>query len=366
MKVFGNLTKTLWVGSSCLLLGLAACGGDDSTSAKEPENEAVIPNSDSDSVESSAEEAITSSETSDAPASSASRPTVPMSSSVRSESVSDQEQLAEPSGVVKGTCGPEPNVIKKGEFTTWKFYRETGDLFDAIMSPFVWTFPELEKTISGNGKNKVDMLYPESGVYTAVLNADGTEALCDPLQVQGVPIVVKSCSPDKLSALVGETITWTVDAESEAELIGYQWSSETGSITGNGVSASIVAEPTMHKKKVSAVVTVINADKTNEVHVCDGVDVVDPDQVDITLTSGAQDSTSNLIPAGGTLVAQISPSVSVCTKLICNISGQGVIIAIDGEEKSYDWSAQVDVAGCAPGKKFTLSVSQQALCYVSQ
>ena len=111
---------------------------------------------------------------------------------------------------------------------TWSFFRESGDVFDAIMAPFVWTFPELSKTVQGNGMNSVNVSYEQSGTYTATLNVDGTEIACEPLQVQGIPIAINSCKADKETAKAGETITWTVEAESEATITGYSWTSTLG------------------------------------------------------------------------------------------------------------------------------------------
>ena len=133
---------------------------------------------------------------------------------------------------------------------TWSFFRESGDVFDAIMAPFVWTFPELSKTVQGNGMNSVNVSYEQSGTYTATLNVDGTEIACEPLQVQGIPITINSCKADKETAKAGETITWTVEAESEATITGYSWTSTLGTISGSGTSATLSAEASMHKQKV--------------------------------------------------------------------------------------------------------------------
>ena len=113
---------------------------------------------------------------------------------------------------VNGTCGPKTPIIEKGEMATWTFFREDGDVFDAIMAPFVWTFPEMDKTVQGNGMNAVNVSYEEAGTYTATLSVDGNTIEYTPLQVQGIPITINSCKPDKETANAGDVVTWTVDA----------------------------------------------------------------------------------------------------------------------------------------------------------
>lgn len=67
----------------------------------------------------------------------------------------------------------------------WVFYRESGNVFDEIMAPFVWKFPELNVTISGDDLKSVTKFFDEPGAYTAVLNVDGNEIACAPLTVLG-------------------------------------------------------------------------------------------------------------------------------------------------------------------------------------
>ena len=196
--------------SGLSVFGLSACGGD-VTSPPGPSGELPDdPPVTSSETQLSQEGGVSSSSAAQKPASSSSQAAKPVvSSSSQSATQSSEEVLNEPKGVVNGSCGPKNPIIEKGGMATWSFYREGGDVFDAIMAPFVWTFPELDKTVQGNGMNSVNVSYEQSGTYTATLNVDGGEITCDPLQVQGIPITISSCKADKETAKAGETITWT-------------------------------------------------------------------------------------------------------------------------------------------------------------
>lgn len=287
-------------------------------------------------------------------------------SAAATETVSSEEVLADAKKVVNGSCGPMTDEIDKGGMATWAFYRAAGDVFDQIMSPFVWTFDD-GKVLKGNGMDKVNKTYETSGVYKASLNVDGNEIECDPLRVQGIPITVTSCKAAKNSVNAGETITWTVEAESEAEITGYSWKSSDAEVSGSGTSATMVATGEMHKKNVSATVSVTNSDKTVLDYTCESVSVVDPNQVDVVIAYSTEDA-SKAFTGGQTLVAQYPPNAVNC-QLVCGAQGDGVILEIDGEEYKINWSANITPKTCkdgsAAGTKITVKASMQVTCYVT-
>ena len=287
-------------------------------------------------------------------------------SSAATETVSSEEVLADAKKVVNGSCGPKSEEIEKGGMATWVFYRDAGDVFDQIMSPFVWTFDD-GKVLKGNGMDKVNKTYEVSGVYKATLNVDGNDVECDPLRVQGIPITVTSCKAAKNSVNAGETITWTVEAESEAEITGYSWKSSDAEVSGSGTSATMVATGEMHKKNVSATVSVTNSDKTVLDYTCESVSVVDPDQVDVVMAYSTEDA-SKAFTGGQTLVAQYPPNPVNC-QLVCGAQGDGVILEIDGEEYKINWSANITPKTCkdgsAAGTKITVKASMVVTCYVT-
>ena len=287
-------------------------------------------------------------------------------SSAATETVSSEEVLAEAKKVVNGSCAPMTTEIEKGGMATWAFYRQNGDVFDQIMSPFVWTFDD-GKVLKGNGMDKVNKTYETSGVYKASLNVDGNDIECDPLRVQGIPITVTSCKAAKNAVNAGETITWTVEAESEAEITGYSWKSSDAEVSGSGTSATMVATGEMHKKNVSATVSVTNSDKTVLDYTCESVSVVDPEQVDVVIPYSVQDDTK-AFTGGQTLVAQYPPNAVNC-QMVCSAQGDGVILEIDGEEYKINWSANITPKSCkdgsAAGTKITVKASMQVSCYVT-
>ena len=287
-------------------------------------------------------------------------------SSAATETVSSEEVLADAKKVVNGSCGPKSEEIEKGGMATWVFYRDAGDVFDQIMSPFVWTFDD-GKVLKGNGMDKVNKTYDVSGVYKATLNVDGNDVECDPLRVQGIPITVTSCKAAKNSVNAGETITWTVEAESEAEITGYSWKSDDAEVSGSGTSATMMATGEMHKKTVSATVSVTNSDKTVLDYTCESVSVVDPDQVDVVMAYSTEDA-SKAFTGGQTLVAQYPPNAVNC-QLVCGAQGDGVILEIDGEEYKINWSANITPKTCkdgsAAGTKITVKASMVVTCYVT-
>jgi hypothetical protein len=194
---------------------------------------------------------------------------------------------------------------------TWSFYRESGDVFDAIMAPFVWKFPEQDKIVQGNGMNAVNVSYEEAGTYTATLNVDGNTITCTPLQVQGIPITINSCKPDKETANAGDVVTWTVDATSDANIVGYSWSYEGGDVAGSGATGKITLGSDLHKVNVAPTVTVTNDDKTAQKFLCENTYVINPNKVDYSLVTNAEPIP---IPSGEVWVVQFPADA---TTLVC-------------------------------------------------
>ena len=368
-KSFFYISVPALVVSGAALFGLSACGGDDVSSPDEVTSSDSTPESSDDIPESEGGPVTTSSSSESASngSSSSSKAQQPRISSSQGATASSDEVLNDPQGIVKGSCGPKEAVIEKGAMATWTFYRESGDVFDAIMAPFVWTFPELNKTVQGNGYNTVSTNYTESGTYTATLDVDGTKITCDPLRVQGIPITIKSCKAAKNSVTAGETISWTVEAESESEITGYSWKSSDADVSGSGTTATMAATSEMHKKTVSATVSVENKDKTIQDYSCEPVSVIDPNQVDVVIAHSVADE-KKAFTAGQTMVAQY-PSNAVNCQMICGAQGNGVILEIDGEEYTIDYSANISPKACkdgaAAGTKISVKASMQVLCYVA-
>lgn len=386
MRVF----KKSFLLKSAVLMGFCtgfyACGSDspsesspgDSPIAEQPVSSAdVLVEGSSESIPSSAEPGTNaSSATGDVGKSSAltpksssstQKPAV-SSSSKKTETVSSEEILNEPTNLVNGKCGPQSPIVERDSMASWVFTRSSGDVFDQILAPFVWTFDD-GKSLQGNGLSTVNLRYSKSGVVTAQLSVDGNTITCSPLQVQGEPITISSCKADKAAAKPGDVITWNVVAESKSPIISYDWSTdfEGVSITGTGASASLTATSAMHKKKVASKVVVTNEDKTVQTYACEGVGVVDPDQVDIVLSKSASDS-SKAFPTAQTVVVQY-PSDAVNCQMICGAQSDGVLLDIDGEEYTIDYSLNISPKGCkdgaAAGTKMSVTASMRVLCYVA-
>ena len=382
-----NLTKRFFYIPAAVLVsglsvfGLSACGEDPTSppgpSGQLPDDPPVT----SSETQLSQEGGVSSSSVAQKPASSSSQASKPVeSSSSQTATQSSEEVLNEPKGVVKGSCGPKNPIIEKGGMATWSFYREGGDVFDAIMAPFVWTFPELDKTVQGNGMNSVNVSYEQSGTYTAVLNVDGDEIACDPLQVQGIPITINSCKADKETAKAGETITWTVDAESDAAITGYAWTSSLGTISGSGTSATLSATADMHKQKVTPTVAVTNNDRTTQTYQCDGVTVLDPESVDLVLivadvnsaqygeTNRANLPDSMFIPAQSPITVQVPNTAKANCNLSCvpKVGADYMALKITVDGNLIDNIGYFNPGNsCAPGKKFSVEATVTALCMVS-
>lgn len=347
MKIASNLTKNFQLkkryGLCCVAVGLSVFGlagcGDDSASANDAPIGDVTISSESEGgdVPSSSAAVAGNSAESNGGSSPSNGGVKNSSSSKRSETQGSEEQLNEPALVVNGSCSPSLTEIQKGDLATWSFYRETGDVFEAIMAPYVWNFPELNKKLQGNGLNSVDVRFTEAGTYTAELTVDGTTISCGELQVQGIPVVINSCKPDKANANAGDVVTWTVDATSESPIVGYAWSYEGGAITGNETSGSITTASDLHKVNVAPVVTVINADKTAQKFVCESAYVIDPNKVDYTLVANGE---SLAIPSGENWVVQMPACNGNSCTLICETSGTFNVFINDeplSPELKYDY-----------------------------
>ena len=372
---------------STALFGLSACG-DESTG---PDNNATsvvpppTPTYSSEAQQPLSQGVITTSSDSQQPiASSSSKQQLPpqpvVSSSSKAATQSSEEVLNEPQQNVSGTCGPKTPIIEKGGMATWAFYRDAGDVFDAIMAPFVWNFPELNKTLQGNGMNSVNVSYEQSGTYTATLNVDGNLITCEPLQVQGIPINITSCKADKETAKAGETITWTVVAESESPITGYAWSSDKGTVSGTSTTATMTATADMHKQKVAATVAVTNSDKTTQTYACEAVTVLDPESVDLVLGLGSINDQATYgeeviptLPDSVFIVAQTPMTVQIPTGAPSNctigckpkVGSDYMNLQVTWEGEELTGFAYFSPAGCAPGKKYSVTTSVTAICVVN-
>lgn len=350
MKICNFITKNLLSGKVCVasfsfglaVFGLAACG-EDSASAEVPDSpSAEIPASSGDvvTVRSSDAKPDDKGETpvTNGSSSSSSQQKV-SSSSKKTETPVSEEVLNEPSMVVTGRCAPLASEIQKGEIAEWRFDRDNGSVFEVIMAPFAWEFPELGKTFKGNGLNKVDVAFPEAGVFSAKLNVDGTEISCGSLQVQGIPIEVASCKPDKSNANAGETVTWTVEATSDAEIVDYAWSFADGDVTGSGATGAILTTEEMHKANIAPVVVITNADKTAQRYTCESAYVINPNKVDYAFVKGGETVS---IPTGENWVVQIPEDCATCT-LVCQVQGASISIFVN--EESLSAAPKVDYFG---------------------
>lgn len=350
-----------------LFLQLSACSSESSSSSEEA-TETLSSSSTEENISSETEENDNKGSSSSKEESS--NQTTPSSSSAIQETVSGQEALNEPQQKINGTCSPVTGKINKGELASWQFFRNEGEVWDQILAPFVWVFNGASTdTVQGNGLNQVNLRYENSGTYGASLWVDGNTIVCDSLQVQGVPIIIDSCKANSSNVTAGETITWTVYAQSESPIESYSWSSEFGEVTANGVEASLLSDGSMHKKNVIATVNVTNKDKTTESYACDPVTVVDPNQVDVMIAhSGITDSTKQAFAGGQTLVAQY-PSNAVNCQLVCGAQGNGVLLEVDGETFTIDYSLNITPAKCtngaAAGTKITVTASMNVYCYVT-
>jgi len=340
MSVLNKVKTTVFLGSA-VVAGLMGCSSESTTSADNSDPIAVgssasNPDTPAEEGSSSASGDVTPSSTASSSASKSDAPAVASSSSKKTETKSSEEALNDAQNIVTGACLPVPAEINKGEMATWKFNRSSGDVFDEIMSPFVWNFDG--EAVQGNGLKEVNRTYAEAGTYNASLTVDGSTVTCTPLQVQGVAITITSCKADKTTVNAGETVTWTVEATSEATITGYAWTSEFGTVAGVDTKGSLVATKEMHKQNVSATVLVSNNDKTTKSYACEPVTVIDPDMVDVEFVlEKAVD-----IPTKQTLVAQVpscadpnNPGGTTACTLVCDtqsLTGETVLVAVDGVE----------------------------------
>jgi len=295
------------------LVSFSACGSDSSSSSGD--DLPSIESSESEGGDVSADSGNDgSSQSSKTEGSSTSTVASSGSAAQKSETVSGKEALMEAQKIVNGTCGPTPAKINKGEIVTWEFYRNSGEVYNQIMAPFVWSFTGAKtESLQGNGLNSVNVRYADAGTYTAKLNVDGNEITCNELQVQGVPITIEYCKPaeGKETANAGEAVTWEVKASSDAEITGYAWSYEGGSVAGDGTKGTLTLGSDLHKVTVAPTVTVTNIDKTSEKYVCTGTYVINPNKVDYTFVKGGE---AIAIPTGEVWVVQIPEGANT---LVC-------------------------------------------------
>ena len=367
------------------LVSFSACGSDSSSSSGD--DPTSVESSDSEGGDTSADSGSDGSSQSSKPTGS-SGSTVTSSGSgsaaQKSETVSGKEALMDAQKIVNGTCGPSPAKIEKGEIATWEFYRSAGEVYNQIMAPFVWSFTGAKtESLQGNGLNSVNVRYTDAGTYTAKLNVDGNEVTCDPLQVQGIPITIASCEPKQTTVNAGGTISWTVEASSDAEIIGYTWTSTFGTTSGDGTTTgSLPASADMHKQNVTVTVTVTNKDNTSESYLCNPATVLDPEAVDMVLTVGDMNGDSKysepnrtslpdemFIPANTPMVVQVPTTAKSSCIIMCNprvgSDYNSMKVTWDGTELSSFAYLDPNTTGCAPGKKYTVESNVTALCLVN-
>lgn len=362
------------------LISFSACGSDSSSSAEDGFFSSASQGDDSAASNDGKEGGSSGSTTASSGSNSGTK------QETKTETVSSKEELLPASKKVNGTCGTTTGKIGKGEIATWKFYRNEGSIIEQIMAPFKWSFTGGKTSeLQGNGLDEVNVRYESAGTATATLMVDGNEVKCDPLQVQGIPITIKSCGPTdpKMTSIkAGQTISWTVEAESEAKITGYSWSSDFGTVSGNGTSATMAATADMHKQSITAVVSVTNDDKTTEVHTCEGVTVLDPEAVDLVLTIGDMNGDSKysepnrtslpdnmFIPGGTPIVVQVPTTAKSGCIIMCNprvgSEYNSMKVTWDGTELSSFAYLDPNTTGCAPGKKYSVESNVTALCLVN-
>ena len=360
------------------LVSISACGSDSSSS---PGDDLFSSNSQGDNSAASNEgkDGSSSGSTTNSSSSNASS-----KQESKTETVSSKEALLPESKKVNGTCGTTTGKIGKGEIATWKFYRNEGSIIEQIMSPFKWSFTGGKtESLQGNGMDTVNVRYEDAGTVTATLIVDGNEVKCEPLQVQGIPITIKSCGPTdpKMTSIkAGQTISWTVEAESESKITGYSWSSDFGTVSGNGASATLAATADMHKKSVTATVSVTNDDKTTEVHTCEGVTVLDPEVVDLVLALGSINDKEKYdepllpsLPNSAFVQGQTPMTVQVPSGAPTNCTiGCKPRLGADYDSMKLTWDGEVqsnpayfNPAGCAPGKKYSVEATVTVICVVN-
>lgn len=388
MKYAKYLKNLCLLSSAALAFGLYACGDDSSTSSsgeKAPTSSAATGDS---TATSSPSENNTPGDTTSTPA--PNEQPVP-STPVITETTSSTEALLPAKNIINGSCAPETESLSlkedangnKKALATWVFSRTAGDKFGQVLAPFVWTVTGANvETVQGNGLNEIHSTYEKPGSYSATLSVDGNTINCGEVQVQGIPISIESCKPNKASVYAGETIVWTVVEKSESPITGHTWSSNNGTVTGTGVEGSMVAPTGIHKEKVSASVTVSNADNSAVKYACEGVTVLDPNHVDMELTVGDINNVEKLegdIIAGGDELF-IESNTPTIIKIPANAKNDCTIgckprvgsdfmstkITFDAGEPVDNITYFKPAKGCAPGMTFTVTSSVKIMCIVNQ
>lgn len=371
MNVSMFLKSSALLSAACLAFGLAACGDDSASSSSD--NGSGTSSVASSSASTGGEDGDDTGDTQTSSSSIESGPVADQSSSSKkqqtTETTSSEEALNEAKKDVTGTCAPESD-INKGELATWAFYRNgESNVFQEILAPFVWKFSGAsQEAVQGNGLKEVNVRYEKAGSYSASLTVDGNTIECEELLVQGIPITVESCEPDKSTVNVGETITWTVKATSEAKITGYSWSSTNARVSGTGVEGSMVA-PKLHKETVTATVTISNEDNSVAKYNCQGVTVIDPDAVDLVLPVFTGDINSlaateeNTVPDGVPTIVQIPTTVSSPCSWACrpsiNVNSEMMKFTVNDQKMDPYY-----ISNCSPGAKYTILATPSMVCGV--
>ena len=319
------------------LVSFSACGSDSSSSA---EDDGFISSESEGDISSASQDGNDNGSSGSVENSSGSTPNSNSSSNQesKSETQTSNEILTEPLKIVNGTCAPNPSKIKKGELATWEFFVTEGSVYDQVRAPFKWSFTGANtESLQGNGLSPVNIRYDKSGTATAKLNVDGNDVICDTLQVQGVPITITSCKADAKTVKAGETIVWNVVANSDSKITSYSWKSTYGTAAGTGTKGTMEAKSSMHKKNVTAVVSVTNEDNTTESYTCEPVTVVDTSIADFTFI---QDADAIEVPTNEPFIAKIpncddinNPGQKTACPIVCTIAGNNgetATLAVEG------------------------------------
>lgn len=149
-------------------------------------------------------------------------------------------------------------------------------------------------------------------------------------------------------------------------------------MSGSGDAGTLVATSAMHKKSVAATVTVSNADNSAVNYSCDPVTVIDPESVDLVLELGDINNSSKYgetilptLPDSLFIPAQTATTVQIPAgaKSGCTVGCKPRVGADYMNLKVY-WDSDTELsnfayfspAGCAPGKKYTVTTTVTAIC----
>jgi hypothetical protein len=143
----------------------------------------------------------------------------------------------------------------------------------------------------------------------------------------------------------------------------------------------MLANSSMHKQNVTAVVAITNADKSVVKYNCESVAVVDPESVDMVLPLGSINSSdyeyaSGLVAVADSLVipSQTATTVQVPTGAPSNCTvGCKPVNSSDYMSLQVFWDsdealssfAYFSPSGCAAGKKYTVTTTVATVCVVN-